>query len=128
MSTNVTNKIIYPELSYILNGIFFKIHNQLGRFCKEKHYQIAFEKELIRLGIPYKREFLSKQMFNGQSLGNDRCDFLIDDKIIVEIKAKKFITKEDYYQLLRYLKAHNIKLGLLVNFRNVYIKAKRIAN
>lgn len=54
------------------------------------------------------------------------ADFLIENKIIIEAKAKQFILKDDYYQIQRYLQASNIKLGLLVNFRNKYIKPKRI--
>lgn len=53
-------------------------------------------------------------------------NFLIGGKIIIEVKAKPFILKENYYQIQRYLQASNLKLGLLVNFRNKYIKPKRI--
>lgn len=125
MGTNVTNKNIYSELSYVLTGLFFKIHNRLGRFCKERQYADAFEKELKNSCVVYKRELLSPQEGN---IGKDRCDFFIENKIIVEIKAKKFVTREDYYQVLRYLQSKNARLGLLVNFRNTYLKAKRIAN
>ena len=55
-------------------------------------------------------------------------DFLIDNKILVDFKAKIFLNKEDYYQMQRYLESSNLKLGLLVNFRNNYLKPKRIIN
>lgn len=53
-------------------------------------------------------------------------DFVVENKIALEIKAKRIITKEDYYQMQRYLQESNLKLGFLVNFRNRYIKPARI--
>jgi len=74
---------------------------------------------LKNLKIPYQRELSKEQDGN-------RIDFLVDEKIILEIKAKKFVLKEDYYQIQRYLQAFNKKLGLLINFRNRYLKPIRI--
>ncbi len=122
MHTNDTNhktKLIYPELSYVLTGICFEAHNTLGRFAKEKQYNDYIEHALKNLKIPYQRELSKEQDGN-------RIDFLVDEKIILEIKAKKFVLKEDYYQIQRYLQAFNKKLGLLINFRNRYLKPIRI--
>jgi len=118
------SKIIYPELSYLLGGLFFKIHNKLGRFCKEKMYADALEIELKTLQIPYTKETNVFFEYNNNPISAGKYDFLIDNKIIVELKARPYTIKNDYYQLLRYLKAKNIKLGLLVNFRNKYLKPK----
>lgn len=74
-------------------------------------------------GVNYKREF-SKI---GELKGN-RVDFLVENKIIVDIKAKRIVTKDDYYQILRYLKSSGLRLGLIVNFRNTYLKPTRILN
>lgn len=128
MNTNDTKKIIYPELSYKLCGLFYKVHNKLGRFCKEKTYADALQLELREEEISFIREKKSEIFYNGDQINYGFCDFLIDGKIVIELKARPFITKDDYYQLLRYLKQENIKLGLLVNFRNKYLKPKRIAN
>jgi len=123
MHTNYTNnkdsKLIYPELSYNIVGILFDVHNQLGRYAKEQQYCDLIEKILIALNIPYIREYVFKNSGN-------RVDFLIDDKIILEVKAKQVITKEEYYQIQRYVQSLDKKLGLLVNFRNRYLKPKRI--
>lgn len=109
MNTNLQiktgGKVLHPELSYILNGILYKIHNSLGRFCKEKQYSDANVK-----------------------VAENKADFIIEDKILIEVKAKPFITQEDYYQTLRYLKTANLKLALLTNFRNRYLRIRRILN
>ena len=60
------------------------------------------------------------------SNSNNILDFLIDTKIVVELKTKRTLTKDDYFQTQRYLQESNIRLGLLVNFRNKYIKPVRI--
>jgi len=127
MVTNNTNKlIIYKELSYKINGLLFSVHNKLGRFLKEKQYADELEKQLKDKKIDYKREYKIPSV--DSEINRNKIDFLIDNKIILEIKAKRLILKEDYYQLLRYLKVSGVKLGLMVNFRNTYLKPKRIAN
>jgi len=117
--TNNTNKIIYPELSYIIIGICFEVHNELGRYAREKQYGNLIEDKLKNIKIPYKKELII-----GDS-GNI-VDFLVDDKIVFELKAKRILTKDDYYQTQRYLQNLNIKLGILVNFRDKFLAPKRI--
>jgi len=124
MNTNYTNNtkkitLIYPELSYLITGICFDVHKELGRYAKEKQYSDIIEKRLQEIKIPYKRELI---------IGNsgNTVDFLIDNKIILEVKAKRVLTHEDYYQIQRYLQTTQIKLELLVNFRNIYIKPVRV--
>ena len=114
-------KVLYPELSYTLTGICFDVHNSLGRFAKERHYGDLLEDIFKEKTIRYQREY--KIASTG-----DRVDFLVDEKIILEIKAKTLILKQDYYQAQRYLHATNKKLALLVNFRNRYLKPIRVIN
>ena len=121
-------KLIYPELSYKITGILFDTHNALGRFRNEKQYGDKIEKYLTDFGIQYGREQVLPQSFEGEAEGRNKVDFLVDDKIILEIKAKRILTKEDYYQTKRYLVALSKKLGILVNFRQKYIAPKRILN
>jgi GxxExxY protein len=113
------DKIIYRNLSFKINGVCFKVHNQLGRYSREKQYCDLLEEEFKKLRISYIREFKINKTSN-------IADFLIDNKIILEVKAKKAILREDYYQIQRYLQASYCKLGLLVNFRNRYLKPIRV--
>jgi len=113
-----SNKVICPDLSYVINGILFKTHRALGRFCKEKEYGDMIENILKEKRIKFLREY----PINKRS----RVDFIIEDKIILELKNKQIITKEDYYQIQRYLQTTNLQLGLLVNFRAYYLNIKRI--
>jgi GxxExxY protein len=125
--TRINKKILFPELSYKLTGLFYKIHSELGRFCRERQYADKLEELLKENNISYKREFELKNL-HPESVGGNKVDFVIENCILVEIKAKKFITKEDYYQILRYLEASLLELGLIVNFRNTHLKPKRVLN
>ncbi len=118
---------MYPKLSYTLTGIFFKAHKDLGRFCRERQYSDRIEELLKENFIAYKREFEIIGLNPESPLGN-RVDFLIQDSIIIDIKTKKFITKEDYWQMQRYLSNAGLELGFIVNFRSTFLKPKRILN
>ena len=128
IKTRNLNKIIYPELSYKINGILFAVHNELGQFCNEKQYCDLIENYLNKFNLKCEREKILPPSFENEFRGRNKIDFLIEKKIILEIKTKKFLTNEDYYQLKRYLIALNKKLGILVNFRRKYITPKRILN
>jgi GxxExxY protein len=124
---NIMKKILYPELSYKLTGLCFKVHKELGRFCREKQYSDRLEQLLKESSILYQREYDPGNL-DPKNLKGNKVDFLIENKIILEVKAKKFITKEDYNQMQRYLQSSGLELGLIVNFRNTYLKPKRILN
>lgn len=118
-------KIIYPELGYKLNGAFYEVHNKLGRFCREKQYADELERILKRLKIRYERE---KPIEIADETTGNILDFLIENKIVVDIKAKKYVTREDYFQMKRYLQSSRCKLGLIVNFRERALRPKRVVN
>lgn len=120
-------KIIYPELSYKLVGILFEIHNEIGRYAREKQYQDVFEIKLRERKIPYVREKILS-VSPDIPLKDNKVDFCIANKIILEFKAKRILTKDDYFQVKRYLEAAGLPLGILVNFRAKYLNPKRILN
>lgn len=124
MNSDTNNKIIYSELSYKLNGIFFEIQRELGRFCRERQYSDILEEKFKKNNIKYERE----KIIDNSIIKGNRVDFIVGNKILLEIKSIPFITKEEYFQAMRYLKASNLKLGMIVNFRSKYLKPKRIIN
>jgi len=125
---NNFGKLIYSDITYKLNGILFSVHNELGRFCNEMQYSDAIESKFKGLNIVYKREEIIPPSFEGETKGRNKVDFIIEDKIILEIKVKRILDKDDYYQVRRYLDAFNKKLGILVNFRQKLLQPKRILN
>ena len=118
-STNKNSKLIFPELSYVVTGLCYKVHNELGRFSKEKQYCDSLAQKLTEEKIPFKRELRAYEF-------NELPDFIIDDKIIFEAKAKRILLPEDYFQVQRYLQHLDYPLGLLVNFWCKFIDPKRI--
>lgn len=124
----VSNKnLIYPQLSYEISGILFRVRKDLGVFKNEQQYCDAIENALQQAKIPYQRELLLPPSFDNEHKRN-RVDFLIDDKIVIEVKAKPFITKNDYFQTKRYLESLGKELAILVNMKRYYINPKRILN
>ncbi len=113
-------ELVYPDLSYTLYGLLFQTHNELGRYRPEKQYADFFENLLKEKGLNYRRE--------GRDKIGDQPDFTVEDKVVVEIKAKRALTKDDYFQTKRYLQSHKKRLALLVNFRNQRLRPKRILN
>ena len=109
--------LLYPELSKKILGIAMQLHREMGCGFKEKVYQDAFEVLLKEVGIKYEREKHIDLVFHGIKLEHDfYYDFLIEDKIGVELKAMPEIIGEFEAQIINYLHVSNHKLGLLLNF------------
>lgn len=103
------------------------MHKKLGRFCREKQYADELEKTFKENNLDNEREFALVDM-NPEGPDGNRVDFYINKLILLDVKAKNYITKEDYFQMQRYLSASKLELGLIVNFRDSHLKPKRILN
>ena len=122
------NGLIYPDLSYRLMAVLFKVHNHLGSHFQEKYYQRAVELELKNQSIPYKREMMVKISYQGGDLGRYFIDFVIDNKIALEIKSADYFKRTFIAQVLAYLVASELKLGIIVNFNSNKLLSKRLVN
>jgi len=123
-----TNKnLLYPELSYKIQGCVYNIANKYGKGLKEMIYQKALAEELEKAGLKFKEQERINiySIDSGNKLGTYVPDFLIEDKIILEIKASDFTTKNDSSQQVSYLKASQYEVGYLVNFGTPELFMKR---
>lgn len=116
--SRIRNKaLLYPELSYKTQGAIYNVANKYGNGLKEKIYQKALAEELKKAGLQFveQKRINIYSMDSGKILGTYVPDFIIDDKIILEIKASNFTTKQDINQQRSYLKASIYEVAYLVN-------------
>jgi len=106
----------HKALSEKIIGIFYKVYNELGYGFLEKVYENAMMIDFRREDVPAVSQSAIKVYYEGEIVGEYFADILVDDKIIVEIKAAKNLALEHEAQLLNYLKATSIEVGLLLNF------------
>lgn len=125
MASNSSRQLLYPKLSYDLQGCFFKVYNSLGHGHKEVVYQKALAVELEKRKIPFEREKSLDISYEEHKVGRYQPDFVIDGKIIVEIKALGILPKKLIKQVVYYLKGTGFQLGYLVNFGGEQIQIYR---
>ena len=119
------------ELAKIAVDICFKIHVRYGPGLFESVYEEIFNYELLKIGIPYTRQQSIPLIHEEIKMdAGFRADFIIDNKLILELKSIEAIAPVHFKQVLTYLKLTNLRLGLLVNFNVNLIKDGiiRIAN
>lgn len=120
--------LVLPKESYILTGILFEVHNEMGPIYKEKHYVDKTEKNLIFKRIPYIREETIKKYFPNAEVPDLIPDFIIWMSIVLDAKAKRSIELDDIRQMSRYLDQTGLPLGIIVNFKKQKLEIKRIIN
>ena len=126
---SVMSEIILKDESYNIIGACMAVHRELGCGFLEAVYQEALEEEFKLRNIPYIREQLLTITYKGKLLNKKyQADFVCYDNIIVELKALSELNSTHQSQLINYLKASNIKLGLLVNFGQRSLETKRVVN
>ena len=121
-------EIIYKEESYKIIGACMEVHKELGNGFLEAVYKKAVEIIFQEMHIPYEREKELSIQFRSHTLKKKyAADFICYGKIILEIKALSALSSEHEAQVLNYLKATGIKLGILVNFGGKSLTHRRIA-
>lgn len=107
LHANLTEKIIKA---------FFKVNNTLGYGFLEKVYENAMAIELIKMGCNVRQQQNIKVYYETEEVGDYYADLLIDDLVIIELKAAESLCEEHEAQLINYLKATKMEVGLLINF------------
>jgi GxxExxY protein len=113
---NKGKNLLYEEESYKIRGACFKVYNVLGGGIKEKIIIRALNKELINQGMKTENQVRIDVVYNNEKIGIYIPDLVVEDKIVLEIKSKPYLTREDEKQFWGYLKGSKYKLGFLVNF------------
>ncbi len=120
--------LVYPDLSYTIIGCSFEVFNEIGGGHKEAVYQKAMKISFDKKGIKYKEQVYIPLEFKDVVIGKNFFDFLVDDKVIVELKSLARFTKANYDQVLKYLNTSGLKLALLLNFGMEEVRCKRVIN
>lgn len=121
-------ELIYPNLSYNIVGALYEVYNQLQYGHREKVYQKALIQEFTSRSIKFKRELYYPILFKEKIISKYYYDFLIEDKIILELKVAEDFYQKDINQLLSYLKSKKYHLGILALFSKKGLKFRRILN
>lgn len=118
----------YSELTGKIIGCAMEVHNGLGNGFQEVIYQRALAHEMEIQNIRYIRELEMPVFYKEKSVGSRRVDFLVDDKICVELKAQTKLEPVHLAQAINYLEAFNLEVGLLINFGNTKLEFHRLQN
>jgi len=117
---------LYSDLTEKIIKAALKVHRQLGPGFIEKLYQRALEIELTNNKIKVEREKLLKLTYDGVNIGSDKVDFMVEGKVLVELKAVSELSSVHRAQLISYLKASKLRVGLLINFAQIKLQVKRV--
>ncbi len=118
----------HSEITEIVIGCAMKVHNSLGKGFPEVIYQRAFLIELNKTSLSIEREIEQVVYYEEQIVGKRRVDFLINKTILVEVKAISELDNSCINQILNYIEAFNLEIGLLINFGKDRLEFKRYTN
>jgi GxxExxY protein len=120
------DRIVYRDLSFKIIGCAIEVHKALGPGFPESVYERALAIELKKQGLAYERQKRFTVSYEGESVGDFRADFVIENKGILELKAVSEIPAVFVRQLHSYLQVGRLRLGILINFGREKLESKRI--
>jgi GxxExxY protein len=122
-------EVLHKELTEKIIGTFYDVYNELGYGFLEKVYQNSLFIELKTRGFKVEAQKKMKVYYKGNEVGDYTADIIVNDTIILELKAAEYIVEEFEYQLLNYLRAGDLEIGLLLNFgKKPQVKRKIFEN
>lgn len=119
---------LYQNLTHTLIRLGYNVYNRLQFGYQEKYYQRAYAEELKENTIQFEREKRIAITYNGKKIGMYFMDFLVDTKVVVELKVATDFHPKHIAQVLGYLKAKKLRIGLILLFTKNGLKIKRIIN
>ena len=122
------DKLLYGDLSYKVMGVVFDVYNTIGSYHNEKYIQKAIATDLDALKIKYQREAAVPLIYKDKQIGKYYLDFIIEGKLILEIKRGGRLIQKDFEQIKAYLKMLDLKLGILILFSDTKVRFSRVLN
>jgi GxxExxY protein len=114
--TNRTDRLIHGALTETIIGAFYEVYNHLGTGLLEKAYCGALAHELSLRGLSSRREVPTDIWYKGKAVARYRTDFVVEERVVLEIKSTRHLNVDDHRQLLNYLRATHWEVGLLFHF------------
>src|SRR6185312_9291954 len=111
-----TSEMKHTELTEKIIGIFYSVYNELGHGFLESVYEEAMSISLVESGLKIERQFAVPVWFHGQQIGEFRGDLVVEDAVLLELKAIQRLETSHDAQIMNYLKATRFEVGLLLNF------------
>ena len=118
----------HKQLTGSIIGAAMRVHSQLGIGFPEVVYQRCLAIELRENGLSFERELEMPLFYRGENVGSRRVDFLVENVVLVELKALSEITLQHHAQVLNYLHAYQLEVALLLNFGESRLSYKRFVN
>jgi GxxExxY protein len=118
----------YSDITRRVIGAAMKVHSTLGNGFQEVIYQRALAIEMAKQGLSCQRELEMQIYYDGQEIGTRRVDFLVEDKVMVELKALTRLEDVHLAQAINYLEAYGLEVGLLLNFGAKSLEYRRVVN
>jgi len=128
MKEFVNEEYKHSDLTALIIGCAMKVHRTLGNGFQEVIYQRCLEIEMEKQGLKFSRELDLDIYYEGLLVGTRRVDFLVEEKIMVELKALAKLEDVHLAQALNYLEAYKLETGLLLNFGARSLEIKRVSN
>lgn len=128
MALTTETFIHHPELSYEIVGAAFSVFNELGAGLQEKTYEDALVIEFKKRGLKFQRQLRVPVEYMGVKVGTHILDFLVEEKIVVELKVGNYFERGNINQLKKYLVSMDLSLGIILNFTRFGVRQKRIVN
>jgi len=118
----------FSEITSVIIGCAMKVHSTIGKGFPEYIYQRALEIELKKTNYSFKKEMEWPVYYDGQLIGKRRVDFVVEEKVLIELKAVSVFEPAHMNQIINYLQAFQLPVGLLINFGKDKLEFKRFTN
>ncbi len=128
MVKKIIDDLVYPELSFKIVGCAFEVYNELGFGHSEKIYQRALAIAFKKHNLKCNEQVHFPVQFQGEVVGRGFCDFIIEEKVIVELKKNDRFSKANIDQVNQYLRSSGLKLAILINYSRSGAIFKRLVN